>query len=97
MTTETKAKEYSDLKARVASLGAQQQFWKGKKESHDAKLKILMDEASHLGIESRDLLTVKGILQQRISQELKVLEDTVSAAELQFNNLRSKTDVNPKA
>lgn len=84
------AKQYSDLKTRISSLEAQKQFWEGKKESHDANKKLLMDEAAALGIKSGDLTIVKETLEKQISEEMAALEISVSAAEKQFINLRSQ-------
>lgn len=84
------AKQYSDLKSRLSNLEAQRQFWEGKKESHDANKRLLMDEAAALGIKSGDLTTVKETLEKQISEEMAALEISVSAAEQQFINLRSQ-------
>lgn len=90
------AKLYADLKTRVSSLEAQKQFWEGKKESHDANKKRLLEEVAALGINSSDLAVVRVTLEKQISEEVAALELSVSAVEEQFINLRNQ-NVSSKA
>lgn len=82
------AVHYTDLKARVARLEAQSQFWKGRREAHEANKSSLLAEAQVLGVKGEDLDQVKEVLEKELAAGLADLESKVVLAEQQFLNLR---------
>lgn len=81
--------QYSDLKTRIDTLRGKRQQWEGRKEAHEAVRKGIEEELKGLGIDHTDLTKAKASLEQQVQQRLTKLEGEVTAAEGQFNKLRS--------